>query len=165
MYSYLAPVQLTEKHAIADFKSGEGALDKWLVQRALENIKNAASKTYVICPANSNRVIGYYALSMGQIVNADVIGSMRRNMPRNIPAVVLGRLAIDEQWQGKGLGKALLYDAIQRSSRAAYEVSARLMIVHAISKKAESFYSHYGFVRLPVDTPTYAFDLVKFGNT
>ncbi len=82
-------------------------------------------------------------------------------MPKFIPAVVLGRLAIDRAWQGKGLGRALLADAIQRSLRASAEVSARLVIVHAISPAAEAFYLHHGFTRLPVETPTFAIDLVK----
>jgi GNAT superfamily N-acetyltransferase len=98
---------------------------------------------------------------MGQILADEATGSMRRNMPKFIPAVVLGRLAIDRPWQGKGLGRALLADAIQRSLRASAEVSARLVIVHAISPAAEAFYVHHGFTRLPVETPTFALDLVK----
>ena len=86
---------------------------------------------------------------------------MRRNMPRHIPVVILGRLAIDEKWQGKGLGGALLRDAAER---AAKEVSARLMIVHAISPSVETFYLHHGFSRLPTETPTYALDLIKFAS-
>jgi GNAT superfamily N-acetyltransferase len=70
----------------------------------------------------------------------------------------------DKQWQGKGLGGALLQDAAQRSIRAAKEVSARLLIVHALSPEAEAFYLHYGFTRLPVETPTYALDFIKFAN-
>ena len=121
----------------------------------------AASRTYVVCPTGSSRVIGYFALSMGQILADEATGSMRRNMPKFIPAVVLGRLAIDRPWQGKGLGRALLADAIQRSLRASAEVSARLVIVHTISPAAEAFYVHHGFTRLPVETPTFALDLVK----
>jgi GNAT superfamily N-acetyltransferase len=86
---------------------------------------------------------------------------MRRNMPKFIPAVMLGRLAIDQTWHGKGLGRALLADVIARAARAASEVSARLVIVHAISPAAEAFYLHHGFTRLPVETPTLALDLVK----
>ena len=99
---------------------------------------------------------------MGQILAQEVIGSMRRNMPSVIPAVVLGRLAIDLAWQGKGLGGAMLADVLRRSLRAAAEVSARLVIAHAISPAAEAFYLHHGFTRLPVDAPTLAIDLVKF---
>ncbi len=121
----------------------------------------AASRTYVVCPTGSSRIVGYFALSMGQILADEATGSMRRNMPKFIPAVVLGRLAIDRAWQGKGLGRALLADAVQRSLRASAEVSARLVIVHAISPAAEAFYLHHGFTRLPVETPTFALDLVK----
>jgi predicted GNAT family N-acyltransferase len=159
--AFCPPVSLTEKHEIVQFCSGEKSLDSWLRERALANMEAFASRTYVLCPTNSNRVIGYYALCMGQIFSSEVVGSMRRNMPHQIPSVILGRLAIDKKWQEKGLGGALLQDAVQRSARAAKEVSARLLIVHALSPEAESFYRHYGFVRLPTGTPTYALDLLK----
>jgi GNAT superfamily N-acetyltransferase len=99
---------------------------------------------------------------MGQILGQEVTGSMRRNMPKHIPAVVLGRLAIDRAWQGKGLGRALLADVVRRALLASAEVSARLVIVHALSPAAEAFYLHHGFTRLPVETPALALDLVKF---
>ena len=85
-------------------------------------------------------------------------------MPRQIPAVILGRLAIDRDWQGRGLGAALLRDAVERSVRAAGEVAARLLVVHAISPAAETFYRHFGFTRLPVETPTLALDLAKLAR-
>ena len=124
---FCSPAYLTERHDLEDFQSGEEALDSWLRDRALDNMATGASRTYVICPSRSLKVIGYYAICMGQILNQDVTGSMHRNMPRQIPAVILGRLAIDKKWQGEGLGKALLNDAVQRSARAAQEVSARLL--------------------------------------
>jgi predicted N-acetyltransferase YhbS len=158
-----SPVLITKQHYLDEFHSGEEILDSWLRERAISNTETAASRTYVICPPDSRKVIGYYAVCMGQVLNQKVIGSMRRNMPRQIPAVILGRLAIDQKWQGKGLGGALLRDAVERAVRASKEVSARLMIVHAISTKAEEFYSHHGFVRLPsVEGATYALDLSKY---
>jgi GNAT superfamily N-acetyltransferase len=156
------PALLTEAHDGSSFNSGEPALDDWLRQRAWDNLQAAASRTYVVCPAGTRQIIGYYALSMGQILGREVIGSMRRNMPNVIPAVVLGRLAIDLPWQGKGVGRAMLADVLSRSLRASAEVSARLVIVHAISPAAEAFYLHHGFTRLPIDAPTFALDLVKF---
>jgi GNAT superfamily N-acetyltransferase len=161
---FSSPVHLTAQHDLDDFQSGEESLDSWLRGRAIDNMEMGASRTYVICPSGSRKVIGYYAICMGHIINQEVIGSMRRNMPRHIPAVILGRLAIDEKWQGKGLGGALLRDAAERSVRAAKEVSARLLIVHAISPEAEAFYLHHGFSRLPTETPTYALDLIKFAS-
>jgi GNAT superfamily N-acetyltransferase len=156
-----APVLLTEAHDASAFDSGEVVLDDWLRRRAWNNLQAAASRTYVVCPTGSQKIIGYFALSMGQILAQDVAGPMRRNMPRSIPAVMLGRLAIDRAWQGKGLGRALLADVIRRALRASSEVAARLVIVHAISPAAEAFYRHHGFTRLPVEAPTLALDLVK----
>jgi GNAT superfamily N-acetyltransferase len=155
------PVTLTADHELDDFTSGEPSLDDWLKQRALPNMQNAASRTYVVCPSGSRKVAAYYALAMGQVLNRDAIGSMRRNMPEQIPAVVLGRLAVDKTAQGKVLGAALLRDAVNRSVRAATQISARLLIVHAISNSAEDFYAHYGFKRLPLETVTLALDLLK----
>ncbi len=156
-----APVLLTQTHDGSAFDSGEIVLDDWLRQRAWQNLQSAASRTYVVCPAGSLKVVGYFALSMGQILAQETPGSMRRNMPRHIPAVTLGRLAIDRAWQGKGLGRALLADVVQRALRASSEVSARLIVVHAISLAAEAFYLRHGFTRLPVEAPTLALDLVK----
>jgi GNAT superfamily N-acetyltransferase len=156
-----APVLLTEAHDGSAFDSGEPALDDWLRRRAWSNLQTAASRTYVLCSRGSHRIVGYFALSMGQILANEATGAMRRNMPKFIPAVILGRLAMDRAWQGKGLGRALLADVVQRSLRASTEVSARLVVVHAISPAAEAFYLHHGFTRLPVETPTLALDLVK----
>lgn len=160
---FCSPAHITTKHDLEDFRSGEETLDNWLRERAIANMELSASRTYVICPSGSRKVIGYYAVCMGQILNQEVIGSMRRNMPRQIPTVMLGRLAVDQKWQGKGLGGALLRDAVERSNRASKEVSARLMIVHAISLEAETFYLHHGFIRLPsVEVAAYAIDLIKY---
>lgn len=156
-----APVLLTEAHDHSTFQSGEPVLDEWLRRRAWPNLQMAASRTYVVCPSGSNMIAGYFSLSMGQILGQDVTGAMRRNMPRQIPAVTLGRLAIDRKWQGKGLGSAMLADVVRRALRASSEVVARLVIVHAISPAAEAFYLHHGFTRLPIETPTLALDLLK----
>jgi predicted N-acetyltransferase YhbS len=155
------PVLLTQRHDLTEFSSGEPVLDDWLRQRALANLENGASRSYVACKPDEDRVVGYYALAMGQVLNQEVPGGMRRNMPMQIPAVILGRLAVDVNMQGLGLGGSLLQDAASRSLRAAREVAARLMIVHAISPAAEAFYLYHGFVRIRDDVPTMALDLVK----
>jgi GNAT superfamily N-acetyltransferase len=159
---FAPPALLTEAHDSTSFACGESVLDDWLRHRAWDNMQVAASRTYVVCRSGSNRISGYFALSMGQILATDVIGSMRRNIPRHIPAVVLGRLAIDRISQGQGLGRALLAEVLRRSVLASAEVSARLVSVHAISAEAEAFYLHHGFTRLPGENPTLAVDLVKY---
>ena len=160
--NFARPALLTQAHDSTAFDSGEPVLDDWLRRRAWNYQQTEASRTYVVCPAGSLEVAGYFCLSMGQILGQDVTGSMRRNMPPQIPAVILGRLAVGRVWQGRGLGKALLSDAVDRALRASGEVSARLVIVHAISPDAETFYLRHGFARLPVEAPTFALDLVKF---
>ena len=157
-----SPVLLTEAHDSSGFDSGEPVLDDWLRRRAWSNLQLAASRTYVACPKEYNRIAGYHAVSMGQILATEATGGMRRNMPNHIPSVTLGRLAIDRSWQGKGLGRALLFDAVNRAIKASREVSARLVIVHAISPAAEAFYLRNGFTRLALSTPTLALDLVKY---
>lgn len=157
--SLAPPILLTQAHDSSLFDSGEPALDDWLRQRAWNNLQVAASRTYVVCPVGSTRIVGYFAISMGQILGTEVVGAMRRNMPPHIPSMLLGRLAIDRGWQGKGLGRAMLRDIVRRALRS--DAAVRLVIVHAISPAAESFYLRYGFTRLPVETPTYALDLVK----
>lgn len=159
--AFAPPVLLTEAHDRSQFESGEPVLDDWLRQRTWENMQLGASRTYVVCQAGSHRVAGYFALSMGQILAAEVTAPVRRNMPRQIPAVVFGRLAIDRAWQGKGLGQALLAEVIRRSALASSQVAARLVIVHALSAAAEAYYLYHGFTRLPVGTPTLALDLTK----
>lgn len=161
--SFTAPAVINEMHELAGFASGEPSLDAWLRERACDNLRLGASRTYVVCPQGSPQVIGFYALAMGGILNQDVTGSMRRNMPTTIPAVILGRLAVCLSAQGAGLGAGLLRDAVLRSLRAASEVSARLLIVHALSPAAEAFYRHHGFTRLPVEPPILALDFAKLG--
>ena len=159
-----AVAALAATHDLSSFQSGEADLDDWLRRRALANRASGASSTYVVCASATPRLVGFYALSMGQIVNRDVVGTMRRNMPQQIHAVVLGRLAVDLSCQGYGLGAALLRDAVLRAARAAGEVAARVVLVHAISPAAEAFYRHHGFVRLPVATPTLALDLAAWAR-
>jgi GNAT superfamily N-acetyltransferase len=163
---FTLPTVVTAAHDVLQFNSGEGILDDWLRDRALENLANGASRTYVTSKTGERRVAAYYALSMGSVASGTVPGSMRRNMPRAIPVVILGRLAVDQGFQGHGLGAKMLHDATIRTMRAASEVSARLLLVHAISARAEAFYQHHGFTRIPGESelPTLALDLIKLAK-
>ncbi len=156
-----APALLAKRHDLTGFASGEQALDDWLRQRARASLENGASRSYVVCPAGEDRVVGYYALAMGQILNREAPAGIRRDMPAKTPAVILSLLAVDRAVQGRGLGRSLLQDAVVRSLRAAQVVAARLMIVHAISPAAEAFYLHHGFTRIAGEFPALALDLIK----
>jgi len=123
-------------------------LDEWLVRRALPNQLAGASRTYVVIV--ENRVVAYYALASGSVIAGEAPGRVRRNMPNPIPVIVLGRLAVDQRWQGRGLGAALLRDAILRSLQAAEIVGIRAILVHALHEKAAAFYRKAGFQPSPI---------------
>lgn len=142
-----APEPLADRHDLSVFASGEPILDDWLRRRARANQTSGASRTYVI--AQQNRVIGYFTLASGAISIAEAPSRARRNMPDPIPMTVLGRLAIDQAWQGSGLGRLLLRDAILRTSQAAAIIGVRGLLVHALSPAAKRFYESNGFRESP----------------
>lgn len=149
----LAPALLTEAHQLDAFSCGEVVLDDWLKKRARANQASGASRTYVVAE-EGGRVIGYYCLSSGAIAAVDAPGSVRRNMPDPIPMAILGRLAIDEASQGRGVGKAMLQDAVLRAGQAASIMGIRGLLVHALDDKARAFYEHFGFKGSPTSPLT-----------
>ncbi len=142
-----APEPLADRHDFSAFASGEPTLDDWLRRRARANQVGGASRTYVL--AQQDRVIGYFTLASGAISIAEAPSRARRNMPDPIPMAVLGRLAIDQAWQGRGLGRLLLRDAILRTSQAAAIIGLRGLLVHALSPAAKRFYENNGFRESP----------------
>jgi GNAT superfamily N-acetyltransferase len=147
-----APKLLTNDHQLGDFCCGVASLDDWLKKRAYPNQIGGASRTYVV--TDGDRVVGYYSLASGALALADVPGSIRRNMPDPVPMGILGRLAIDTSFQGKGLGVALLQDAVVRTAQAAGIIGIRGLLVHAISAEAKTFYEYHGFVVSPTQPMT-----------
>jgi GNAT superfamily N-acetyltransferase len=143
------PAKLGPDHEFSTFDSGEPALDDWLKRRALANEESGTSRTYVICAGR--RVIGYYSLANGGVAHSEVSGRIRRNMPKPIPVMVLGRLAVNRAYQGCHLGAALLRDAILRTLQAAEIAGIRAILVHAISEDAKNFYERCGFSPSPFD--------------
>ena len=137
------PEPLADHHDIGEFNSGEASLDDWLRRRARANQVSGASRTYVVC--EGKRVIGYYAIASGAVTVESASGRFRRNMPDPIPVAVLARLAVDQSWQGKGLGRALFRDAARRVVNAAEAIGIRGIVVHAISPEAKKFYLALGF--------------------
>lgn len=146
------PEKLNSSHDVQSFNSGNRQLDDWLKRRALKNEVGGASRTYVV--SDGEIVIAYYCLANGAVVQASATGRVRRNMPDPIPVMVIGRLAVDRHWQGKGIGLALLRDAILRTLQAAEIAGIRAILVHAISDDAKRFYETCGFTASPVDSMT-----------
>lgn len=140
-----APSPLTEAHRLEDFACSVPDLNFWLLERARQSQLAGASRTFVVCDADQH-VIAYYALAAGAVSHELAPGRLRRNMPDPIPVVVLARLAVHQAWIGKGIGQALLKDAVLRSLRVAEHMGVRAMLCHAMDERARSFYLKHGFV-------------------
>jgi GNAT superfamily N-acetyltransferase len=138
------PERLSADHDLTQFSCGEPSLDHWLRVRALQNEMSGASRTYVVC-ANS-RVAGYYAIAAGAVAHTEATTRVKRNMPDPVPVILIGRLATDSSFQGRGIGADLLRDAVLRTLRAAEIAGIRAILVSAISESAKRFYEKYGFI-------------------
>ena len=150
--SLTAPERITAEHNIADFDRGEPTLDEWLRKRALKNSSSGGSRSFVIRAENA--VLGYYSLSSGAVAHDTAPKSMRRNMPDPLPAMLLGRLAVDRRYHNQGLGSALLRDAMLRTLGISQETGVALMFVHALHDQAKQFYLSRGFVQSPLQPMT-----------
>jgi GNAT superfamily N-acetyltransferase len=146
------PQPISAEHETASFSCAHDELSSWLKRRALSNSLTGASRTYVVCVRHA--VVAYYALASGSIAQVSAPGRVRRNMPDPISVIVLGRLAVDAAWTGKGLGAGLLKDAVLRSLRAAELIGARALLCHAIDDAAKRFYLHHGFIESPAHPMT-----------
>ena len=138
------PRPLSPDHRTTGFDCGADSLNDWLSRQALKNERRGASRTYVVC--DNHQVIGYYTIAAGSITRAEAPGAIKRNMPDPIPAVILGRLAVDRRRQGRRIGSGLLKDAILRSLNVASQVGARVLVVHVLDEAATAFYRRHGFV-------------------
>jgi len=147
-----SPEKLQPEHDVSKFDCAEPVLNDWLRRRALQNQQSSASSTYVML--DKMRVAGYYSLAAGSVARETAPGRIRRNVPDPVPVVVLGRLAIDQNYQGQGLGRALLRDAILRILQAADIIGVRAILVHALSEEAKRFYEACGFTASPINPLT-----------
>ena len=149
---YSPPERLNAEHILDEFDCGIASLNDWLKQRARNNEQSGASRTYVVCEDSSkvSNIVAYYCLATGAVIAREAPGRVRRNMPDPIPVMVLGRLAVDQNHQGQGLGRGLLRDAILRTLQAAEIAGIRAILVHAIDEAAGQFYQRFGFMEAPV---------------
>ena len=144
------PVLLTRDHDRYSFDCRVPALNDYLKKYALQNQKKHAARTYVA--TRGNRIVGYYSLAYGSVSLEDAPHSVKSGLPRHpIPVILLARLAVDSAEQGRGLGAALLKDALLRTVQAAEIAGLRAMLVHAKDDAAKRFYEKFGFEPSPTD--------------
>lgn len=145
------PRPIEQSDRTTQFDSGEVSLDRYLTDRALANHVAGFARCYICTEEDTDRIAGYYTLSAVAIEHVQLPGRDRRNAPNPVPAVLLGRLAVDRTAQGSGLGKLLVRDAILSTLAAADRIGVRLLIVHALHDEAAAFYAALGFRPSPTD--------------
>ncbi|WP_323031087.1 GNAT family N-acetyltransferase [Brachymonas denitrificans] len=145
----LAP--LDAEHARTAFRSSSELLNRYLREQVTQDVRRRVAACFVAL-ADGQRIAGYYTLASASLLLADLPASMSKKLPRypTVPAVRMGRLAVDQASQGQGLGGALLADALDRAARA--EIAAFALMVDAKDERAAAFYRHHGFIALP-DSP------------
>ena len=142
---------LGKKHERAAFSCGDETLDTYLKKRASQEANKKIATTFVLLHSQTNSVIGYYTLSAASIMLADLPIATAKKLPKypHVPATLLGRLAIDSRYQGRGYGELLLTDALRRALQVTTEVSSFAVVVDAINERARFFYEQYEFCAFP----------------
>ena len=147
---------LDESHDRNAFDCGDPDLNRWFAQLARQHKGKGISSTFVaVAGAGSVQVLGYYAISIAELINAELPEKHVKRLPRKVPVFRLGRLAVDQAHKGKRLGEFMLFDAIERIKRIAVEVGGVGLVVNA-KPAAIGFYSQYGFEQM-ADHPSNLF--------
>lgn len=144
MGTITAPEPLNERHEVSKFDSGKDGLNAWLQRKARLNEAKGGARTYVIC--EGDRVVGFYSLAASSVERRRVSSRIGRSMPEPIPVILLGQLAVDSNYQRRGLGTDLLIDAGKRALAAAEVIGARAIIAQALDEQAKAFYERSGFL-------------------
>lgn len=147
----LIPALLSAEHQTSAFDCGEADLDAWLRIEGLAAQKKGTSRVFVLTEDADpdHRVLAYYTLSAHLIEREELTAGLGRGMPAQLPAMLLGKLAITTSRQGGGLGGQILAEAIARAVYLSDQVGFRYLVVDALHEQAATFYEHYGFARVP----------------
>lgn len=162
--SRYAPIKiLTGDHDLSVFDCGSAAQTTWLRERALQAQQAETARAYVACRAGTDRVVGYYALAAGSVGPDDAPARLTKGTGRYaVPVVILARLGVDVSEQGRGLGAALVRDALLQTVWVADRLGVRALLIHAENDAAATFYRHLStaFETSPTD-PLHLIMLMK----
>jgi GNAT superfamily N-acetyltransferase len=151
--------KLRREHVLDAFDCGQPDLNAWLVKYALQNQSASAAQTYV--GLINNEVLGFYSLAVGQVEYSDAPERLRKGLAKHpVPVMLLARLAVHKDCQGKGVGRGLLRDAVLRTLQASEIAGIRALVVHAKDDAAKRYYEQFDFVSSPTD-PLHMFVLIK----
>lgn len=144
------PEPLSEAHDLSACDTGQPALDLWLKQRALSNHRKGFTAVMVV--QADNRVIAYYGLAPTAITPSALPRSIRTGQPpETIPCLLLGQLATDRHWVGRGIGTGLVRHALERCVQVSGLIGGRALLVRTIDDQAQRFWLRRGFIASPSD--------------
>lgn len=153
--SRYGPVEpLATGHEVAEFDCGSEAQTVWLRRHAVQASQSDTSKVYVACRADTRHLVGYYALAAGSVSRESVPPRITTGLGRYpVPVILLTRLGVATEEQGKGLGSALVRDALLQTASVAEKVGVRALLIHAETPDAAEFYRRIspGFESSPTD--------------
>lgn len=136
-----------KRHDIKDFNCGIKELDTYLIEKAGQDIKKNISAVYVLHESINSKIIGYFTLSSYSIALKELPSLLTKKLPKyqSLPTILLGRLAVDTSYQGKGIGEYLLMEALNRSYKLSKQIGSYAVIVDAKDENSKGFYVKYGF--------------------
>ena len=142
------PTLLTAAHDTSQFDCGKPALNKWLQNHALSNQRHGFTRVIVVC--SGKRVVGFYGLAPTAVDPSIFPRRVRTGQPpKKLPAILIGQLAVDIKFSGRGLGAGLLHHALERAAAGARLLAGRAVLVDAIDEEAKKFWQTNGFRSLP----------------
>lgn len=139
---------LRDSHVLDRFACGKAPLDEWLTQHA-RSATSQSTRTYVLVDADNDSIVGYFAIAPHLVERDAVPPRIGRGTPRQIPAILLAKLALDQRSHGTGLGRVLLVRALEKIVDAGKHAGGKLVVVDAIDDEAAEFYAHHDFERAP----------------
>jgi GNAT superfamily N-acetyltransferase len=158
---------LGSQHDRRSFTCGVEALDRYLHHQAGQDIRNKVATVLVMVDTESESIAGYYTLSAASVSLASLPPEIGKKLPRypTLPAILLGRLAVDQRYRGRGLGELLLINALRRSLALSDDLAAMAVLVDAKDDRARSFYERYGFLRLLDDERRQVMPMKSIGKS
>ena len=145
------PRPLAEEDDRNRFDCGRDSLNGWFRRHAWQNHAAGVSRASVICDSSTGLIAGYVTLSAAQIEREFLAKAHQRNKPDPVPVTLLGQLAIDRAYQGRGHARSLLFFALTTALRASRDIGSFGVITHPIDEQVRRFYARWGFEDLPFD--------------
>jgi predicted N-acetyltransferase YhbS len=145
------PRPLAESDNRQHFDCGRESLNQWFRRHAWRNQQSGASRVSIVCDSLSGAIAGYVSLSAAQIARAHLPKSAQRNQPDPLPALLLGQLAVDQHYQGRGYATSLMFFALTTAVRLSKDMGCFCVVTHPLDDTVRAFYRRFGFDDMPFD--------------